>query len=827
MNGRSLVHLLLLACLASPLGSSAQTAIAVTSDAGPGLHVALNWQAVPGATGYNVFRKAPADPAYPHTPLNTQPIVPAAACAAIKTLLIKGADSTNWKLVAAGLADSTHLFNPCQMNGALTPAKRQRLAVLAGSSMPIAIAAGLGYEDHSVVSGTAYQYEIVAIGASVTLTTTPLTAGMPVVLTAPGGLHAEPGDAMNQVNWNPVTGAAGYVVERATSAAGTYVQVNPKPYTSTFTKHLNGDTLVPNALGYVDFERHDGNGNPVTHIVNGTNVGGPSDGTTYYYRIKALDFFLRPGVASTVSNAVTPKDTTPPSVPGDLATSVDDIHGYVSISWTQVTKDIKSRLEEPDSSVSYKLYRFTSSGNPTTLTPTLVANVPPLKGIHTRDTLDTYSGLRAIYGNKTWWYRVRAVDAAGNQSTWSAAVSAIVKDTTPPHIVTGVMAKGFDNHISVMWKPNTEPDMAEYTVYRSLCHLGQWVNCDRPDTCRSWYAGTPYAKTGVPVGSAPNYSAVGDRKGFPCPCSGTFVFLGTITQDSAKRAKAAGNFMFDDYSIPPGSPLCYAYWVKAKDSSGNESGTYPLPSPAEQVQIVCAHLRDTTPPEAATIVGLNALSHTIIVQWIGPPSQDIRAYQVYRAQGLLPGKEPALTDFTWVGGMTVELPPKVPQRLNAPYHAPAILPCDSIPVQAMPWMSQGAFIDTAVEPKLTYWYRVVGIDYAGNQTPLAKAAPISTFTFSAKVVPAPVLDTAFTTATPCSVQLTWTPAFEAPTDKGFIVYRGASAAGPFNPIVLRPVKGNTYTDTQVTHGQTYYYKVALLRNTGQLSALSNYKLITP
>ncbi|TDX01987.1 fibronectin type III domain-containing protein [Dinghuibacter silviterrae] len=815
-------RLLLYILLATPFAGMAQ--IAVTSNPGPGLYVALDWQAVPGATGYNIFRKTPADAAYPATPLNATPIVPAGTCAAIRALLIHGTDSTAWKLVAAGLADSSVLFNPCGMNGALSASKRQRLAVLAGSNLSIALAAGWGYEDHSVTNGTAYQYKIVAVGPGTTVATDlPVSAGVPVVLPAATGVHADAGDAMNQANWGLVTGAAGYVVDRATSPGGPFTRVSPTPYMSTFTHHLNGDTLVPNALGFVDFQHYDTAGNPIAHKVAGVNVNGPLNGTTYYYRVTALDFFLRPGTASGASGGVTPHDTTPPSTPGNVSTSVDNIHGWVQVSWTQVIKDIKGRVEQPDSSVSYKLYRFTGSGNPNTLTATLVATVPPLKGIHGVDTVDKYSGLRAVYGDKTWWYRVRAVDVNGNTGPWSAAASAIVKDTTPPAIVKGVMAKGFEDHISVMWQLNTEPDMAQYTVYRSLCHLGQWVNCNRPDTCRSWYIGTPAYNTGV-VGT-PGFN--NDRKGWPCPCSGTFVFLGTITQDSAKRAKAAGHFMYNDYSVPPGSPLCYAYWVKAKDSSGNESGTYPIPSPAEQAQIVCAHLRDTTPPEAATITGLNALPLAIVVQWIGPPSQDIRAYQVYRAQGLVPGQEPPLANFTWVGGMTVEIPPKTPVVLTAPYHAPSVLPCDSIPVQAMPWMSQGAFVDRTVQPKLTYWYRVVGIDYAGNQTPLSQAAPISTFTFSTKAIPAPVLDTAMVNATPCSVQLTWTPAFNAAADKGFIVYRSTTAGGTFNPIVTAPVKGATYTDTQVTHGQTYYYKVALLLKTGQLSALSNVKTVTP
>lgn len=87
-------------------------------------------------------------------------------------------------------------------------------------------------------------------------------------------------------------------------------------------------------------------------------------------------------------------------------------------------------------------------------------------------------------------------------------------------------------------------------------------------------------------------------KTMECPCSGDFVYLGEITQDSAKVALDAGHIMFSDRTVPAGSPLCYAYWVKAVDGSGNRSGVFPIPSAAEQAGIVCERLRDRTPPES-------------------------------------------------------------------------------------------------------------------------------------------------------------------------------------------------------------------------------------
>ena len=49
------------------------------------------------------------------------------------------------------------------------------------------------------------------------------------------------------------------------------------------------------------------------------------------------------------------------------------------------------------------------------------------------------------------------------------------------------------------------------------------------------------------------------------------------------------------------------------------------------------------------------------------------------------------------------------------------------------------FVDTNVNPKDFYWYKVVGIDQSGNEAPLAQAAPMSTFTFTTRQPSDPVI----------------------------------------------------------------------------------------
>lgn len=825
--------------------SNAQNAVAVSSNPGPGLHVALNWAPYSGAVKYNIFRKNDGAVSYPATPINATPIQRLSNCVTIRSLLITSPDSTDWKIVAKALSGpppaGAGLFNPCTVNTLVVGSEKyKRLVLLSKASMPIAIVAGLGYKDNTAVNGNKYQYRIVALNASNTVVGTvatdmKVTAGAFVALDPPSSLVAEPGDDAVLVRWNDVTGAAGFLLERGNAAIGPFTRVNESFFSIEVKNHLNGDTLIPSWNGMLDFKRFTAvHGKDSTHIVNGIAIAGPKNNSNYYYRVKTLDLFQRPGTASVVFGPVTPRDSTNPSVPIDVAATADDVTGHVTIKWTQVVKDMNGHWEYPDSSIKYKLYRFSSSGDPNSIPSVFLGNIKTIGGIKSRDTVDADPNLRSAFGNKTWWYRLRAFDQSTNISQWSGAVSAIVKDITKPDIVKNLETKGFEDYISVKWQPNSEPDMASYMVYRSLCHLGSWVDCSKQKECRDWQSYDPSKdpKDGSQTpgkdnpSSVPSASATAGTK-LPCPCSGPFVFLGEITKDSVSKAITAGNFFFDDRTIPTGSPLCYAYWIKAKDSSDNQSGNFPIPSAAEQAQIKCERLRDRTPPENAIISGLFAQAEQIRVEWIGPPTQDTRAYHVYRADGTDPASEPAPGDYVWVGGMTVELPPAMPVALASPYVPPGLATCDKISVQATPWMSQGYFEDKSIRPKLTYWYKVVGIDYDGNETLLDKAAAISTFSFTKKLPDAPVITTIDKVAEPCAVVLKWTPAYDPAKHIGFIVYRSGAAAGPMLPIVTSPVNGNSFTDTNVVKGQTYWYTIALLMKNGQLSPLSVVKNITP
>ncbi len=129
------------------------------------------------------------------------------------------------------------------------------------------------------------------------------------------------------------------------------------------------------------------------------NVASPSytdtgltDGTNYSYTVKAYDPSGNVSAASAPATA-TPKDTTAPSVPSGLhATSGD---GQVSLSWTAATDNVGV--------TGYRVYR---NGN-------LITTVT---GTSANDT--------GLTDGTSYSYTVSAIDAAGNASAQSGAVSA-------------------------------------------------------------------------------------------------------------------------------------------------------------------------------------------------------------------------------------------------------------------------------------------------------------------------------------------------------------------------------------------------------------------
>ena len=777
---------LLLMAAQSMHGQSMQ---AVTSAPGPNLKIVVTWP-LSTLTQFNLYRTPGAG-----TPLNSTPIAPMTSCTQIQAVIPMGSD--DWNLLSKGLAENNIPFDPCSISTIIPgSALEQRLQFLVRASWRVAVIAGQAFVDSGITAGTTYTYQLRGVDAlgnetGPAFADASVAAGSPVLPAPPPSPSATAGDYRVLLLWGNQTQAAGFLVLRATIAAGPYHQVNASPLVTRISNGVDGNPLASPSNGFLDIQRWDQNGLPDTHIVAGATIDGPRDGLTYYYRISSIDILGQAGPPSATVSAM-PVDKTAPATPSGITVTALDPQNQIEVRWTTSSVDAEGHIDS-SGVAGYTVFRYDAENAPLASGVQIGAVVPqPGPGVQTAVTVDSSPNLRPQYGEKTYWYRVRAADASGNVSAYSAAVGGHLKDVTPPDPPKNLAATGFDDYIELQWSPNTEPDLDHYQIFRSYCHNGKCNPCDPSDRKQAAANEAGNVSHGEPQGRT--------------PCTGEYAPVGSV---SFSQAKTMGTtVVFRDRTIPKNSPVCYSYWIKAYDKVQNMSGTWPFPSPNEHT--VCQRLRDKTPPDPAIISGLFAREHGVRVEWIAAPVQDIRAYQVYRA-------DQEAGPYTFVGGMTVEPPPTPPHILTSPYQPPPLVKCDTIPLVTIDSMSMGAFTDETAAAKKIYWYKVLGVDQSGNESAVAKAAPMSTFTYAAAPPAGPVI-TAVTASNlaPFELVVSWTPSFDPAITGGFAVFRSESQAGVYRQIGT-VVKASEFHDNIVVKGMTYWYKVVRLDISGQVS----------
>ena len=282
------------------------------------------------------------------------------------------------------------------------------------------------YTNTGAKAGTTYYYRVKAcndaglspysnIVSGQVKTVTPKPAA-PVVKI---GNSASSGKPM--LTWNAVSGATSYKVYRATSQNGTY-----------------------SLLGTVTATSY-------------TNTGAKA-GTTYYYKVKAVNS----AGESAYSNVVSGRATVTTLTMGHSSTS-----GKPQLTWKAVS-----------GAVSYKVYRATAKNGAYTV-------------INTTKAL-TYTNVGAALGT-TYYYKVEALNAAGK----SLGFSAVVDGKVAP-----VLAVGYS---SVSGKPQLTwkavPGATEYQVYRSTQQNSGYSKINTTTA-------TSYVNTGAKAGTTYYYRIV-------------------------------------------------------------------------------------------------------------------------------------------------------------------------------------------------------------------------------------------------------------------------------------------------------------------------------
>jgi fibronectin type 3 domain-containing protein len=186
-----------------------------------------------------------------------------------------------------------------------------------------------------------------------------------------------------------------------------------------------------------------------------TNTG-LTPATSYYYKITALDVDGNESSKSTAGDAATKSNDSSLSAPTGLVASALSTSS-IAISWNNVSGAAK-----------YKIYRSPNDG--------------AYLEIGESATLSyTNTGLTPVM---SYYYKVTAIDASGNESSKSGSASATTKSATEnkPSTPLGVTATAeSSSSISVSW--NVVTGASTYKVYRSTNSSGVYVGIgETPDT---------------------------------------------------------------------------------------------------------------------------------------------------------------------------------------------------------------------------------------------------------------------------------------------------------------------------------------------------------
>ena len=227
----------------------------------------------------------------------------------------------------------------------------------------------------------------------------------PTPLTAPSVTGGNDSQGRPTLKWDKVTGAAKYEVYRSYSQNGNYSKYS----TQTSTGYTNSSYLT--------------------------------SGSTYYYKVRALDANGTAGPWSDVVAVTCRLGLTAPSVTGG-----NDSQGRPTLKWNTVTGAAK-----------YEVYRARSM------------NGDYIK--YSTVTGTSYTNISYIENGNTYYYKVRALDANGTAGPWSDVVAVTCRLGLTAPSVTG----GNDSQGRPTLKWNAVAGAAKYEVYRARSKDGDYI----------------------------------------------------------------------------------------------------------------------------------------------------------------------------------------------------------------------------------------------------------------------------------------------------------------------------------------------------------------
>ena len=302
---------------------------------------------------------------------------------------------------------------------------------------------GTSYTNTSYIeNGNTYYYKVRALGSDGTAG--PDSTPVSVTYKAPFGAPLVTGSKDSQgrpaLKWDKVTDAAKYEVYRARSKDGTYSLMSTQ-----------------SATGY-------------------TNTSYLANGTTYYYKVRALK---ANGTASAYSSVVTITYGTVPTPAAPAMRSAKADSAGITVSWDTAAN-----------AVTYNVYRTADAGSSWTQVASSV------KGSSYKDTT-VQKGVK--YG-----YKVRGVAADGKtlgpMSSTGVTAKVTAASTTPDYVKL-TSARRVTGGIQLTWE--SAADAKTYNVYRKVDGASGWT------LLASSVSGTTYKDTSGKSGTTYAYTVRG------------------------------------------------------------------------------------------------------------------------------------------------------------------------------------------------------------------------------------------------------------------------------------------------------------------------------
>ncbi|MFW6208224.1 MAG: fibronectin type III domain-containing protein [Spirochaetota bacterium] len=606
------VLILLLLLLPLPLLAQEGPPLYIVTD-GRNVHIILH--NTPAETaGFKAYRRGPDDSAF--LPMTTSTVTALSDPYQANELFQSDAE---WLARRFETSDPVRLWRKIQVN-------RGYARAYSLVSPGLRMALGRTLVDRSVSTGRTYRYRIVLVdrrGAEIETLNRRITVKASDAVEAPSAVSAEQEgkDFLLEWDYRPYRGRTNdltvgfHVYRRAVSKGGDgqAVRINDAPV-----------LRIEEYLSYYD--------------------SAVQEGVRYRYGVQAVDMIGR--VSEIVySPAVEIKDTTPPLVPMGL-TAIDADEG-VRLLWN---------LSPEEDVRCYHVYRSdTFEGEFTRI------NAKPVP-FDTPDFTDT----RVVRG-QAWFYRISAVDAAGNESAPCGAVTIIPADSEPPAAVSGLTGEvdAEKRSVRLRWDPSGEADLKGYFVYRMQADENMLRITPVPITPekRPEFSDRSAHKQGLLPGAEYHYlvSAV-DNSGNESarssislkipdlvPPRKVFSFSARSTRDGhvelrwqpslSRDLQTHRIFRMDDkgepriiaeLEVPRTSYLDtavergreYTYYVVEVDAAGNSS------EESRHRRVVPV---DATAPGAPQELSARREKNSVLLNWRPPEDEDVVGYRIYRA----------------------------------------------------------------------------------------------------------------------------------------------------------------------------------------------------